>query len=141
MSISKTALALAFALAVSAPASAQLPSLGSLAGKGALPSTAGIPGAAGLLGGALPDVSSVGAGNAAGVLGYCIKNKYLGANGAAGVLDRLKGMTGVTSGPDYAAGQKGQLLTGGSSFSLTAMKDKLKTKLCDLVLSHAKSLI
>ncbi|MGC4250123.1 MAG: hypothetical protein QM605_01315, partial [Sphingobium sp.] len=43
-------------------------------------------GLGGLLGGILPDVASVGAGNAAGVLSYCVKNKVLGGANAKSVL-------------------------------------------------------
>jgi hypothetical protein len=60
-------------LAAAAPASAQTTRA---------PTGAG--GLAGVLGGVLPQVGSVGAGNAAGLLGYCLKNNLLGATGAAG---------------------------------------------------------
>ena len=43
----------------------------------------------GLLGAILPNVASVGAGNAAGVIGYCLKNKFLGGTNAKSVLGKL----------------------------------------------------
>lgn len=42
----------------------------------------GADGLAGVLGGVLPQVGAVGAGNAAGLLGYCLKNNLLGGAGA-----------------------------------------------------------
>ena len=95
------------------------------------------------MGGLAPNISSMGAGNAAGVLGYCIKNNYLGgANGAASVMGRLQGQSGVESSGGYAAGQSGQLQLGsGSNLSMDSLSGPLKTKMCDIVLSHSKSLI
>ncbi|HEX7871725.1 MAG TPA: DUF2501 domain-containing protein [Sphingobium sp.] len=95
----------------------------------------------GLLGAVLPDVASVGANNAAGVLGYCLKNKYLGANGAASVLGRLTGRPGTKASPAYAAGQKGLLQMNGSSLPLGNLKSQVTTKVCDLVLKRAQSLL
>lgn len=48
------------------------------------PAPTGAGGLAGVLGGVLPRVGSIGAGNAAGLLGYCLKNNLLGATGATG---------------------------------------------------------
>ena len=95
----------------------------------------------GMKGVGLPDVSSISAGNAAGVLGYCVKNEYLGGD-ATSVLDGLTKKQDVKSSEDYAAGQKGQIQTGdGSTFSLDGVQDKMKSKACDLVLKQAKSLL
>ncbi len=115
----------ALTLAAGTAARAQLPSMGALGG----------------MGGLAPDVSSVGAGNAAGVIGYCVKNKYLGEGSMAGsVMSRLKGQ-GATQNPGYAAGQGGMLqMGGGSTFSMDSLKGKIKTKVCDMVLTHAQSL-
>ncbi|CAN5388774.1 hypothetical protein BH10PSE13_BH10PSE13_06040 [soil metagenome] len=95
----------------------------------------------GLLGGVLPNVASVGAGNAAGVLGYCLKNKLLGAGGAASVLGKLTGKPGTTTAPGYAEGQKGLLQSGGMNVSLDSLKGQAKTKMCDMVLKHAQTLL
>ena len=121
--------------ATAVAAQAQLPSMGSMGG------LAGKSGAgAGLMGGLAPDVSSVGAGNAAGVIGYCVKNKYLGEGSmAGGVMGKLKGQ-GAASDPGYAAGQSGQLQMGGSTLSMDSLKGQMKTKVCDMVLSHAKAM-
>jgi hypothetical protein len=131
----KAALCIILSLTVASAAPAQLPSLGSLGGGRA----------GGLLGGVLPNVSSIGAGNAAGVLGYCVKNKFLGSGGAgaaSSVLGKLTGQKGVKSSKGYAAGQSGLLqMDGGSNLSLNSVKGKIKSKVCDMVLQHAQSLI
>ncbi|MET0365905.1 MAG: DUF2501 domain-containing protein [Sphingobium sp.] len=95
----------------------------------------------GLLGAVLPDVASVGANNAAGVLGYCLKNRFLGANGASSVLGRLTGRPGTKTSPGYVAGQKGLLQMNGSSLPLDNLKSQVTTKVCDLVLKRAQSLL
>ncbi|CAN5252196.1 hypothetical protein BH10PSE12_BH10PSE12_04940 [soil metagenome] len=132
----KAALFAICSLAMASAAPAQMPSLGSLGGGS---------GAGGLLGGVLPNVGSIGAGNAAGVLGYCVKNKFLGAGSAgaaSSVLGRLTGQKGVKSSKGYAAGQGGLLqMEGGSALSLASVKGKVKSKVCDMVLKHAQSLI
>lgn len=90
--------------------------------------------------GGLPNVSSMGVGNAAGVLGYCVKNKLVGGD-ASSVLGSLTKKPGVTSSKDYAAGQSGLIQTKGSSLSLSGVQDKLKTQACDMVLKQAKTFI
>jgi len=122
------ATAAATACCLVAPASAQLSGLGSLGG-----------GLSGLGGGLLPNVSSVGAGNAAGLLGYCVKRKLLGGTDATSLLGKLTGQQGVAGSKGYAAGQDGQLVTKNGSFSLDGVKDKVKGKVCTMVLDHAQS--
>lgn len=58
------------------------------------PAPAGTGGLAGALGGVLPRVGSIGAGNAAGLLGYCLKNNLLGATGATGAASSGGGLLG-----------------------------------------------
>ncbi|GGE18006.1 hypothetical protein GCM10011529_25640 [Polymorphobacter glacialis] len=103
----------------------------------AMPSTKSLSG----LTGGLPDMSKLSAGNAAGVLGYCVKNKVLGGGDASSVLSKLTGKPGVTSSADYKTGEAGQLGTGKSALSLDSLTGSLKTKACDMVLKDAKSLI
>ena len=117
--------AIVLTLATSAPA--QLPNLSG--------------GAGGLLGGALPNIGSIGAGNAAGVLTYCMKNKLLGGANANSVLGRLTGKPGVKTSNGFALGRTGTIETKGSQLSLGSLKGKMKSKMCDLVLSHAGSLL
>lgn len=58
------------------------------------PAPTGTGGLAGALGGVLPRVGSIGAGNAAGLLGYCLKNNLLGATGATGATGTGRGLFG-----------------------------------------------
>ncbi len=120
------------------PAQAQL--MDSLKGAGS--------GMAGGLGGlSMPQVGSASSGNVAGVLKYCVRNKYLGASGAStdsSLLGKLG--SGATSSSQYEAGNQGTLETGqGRDVSLGggsgSLKGKLTQKVCDQVLSHAKSLL
>lgn len=88
------------------------------------------------------------AGNAAGVITYCMKNNYLNPNKAEQVKAQLLGKLGVTpqqpapKDPGYLQGLGG-MITGsnGQSFSMDKLKGDLKEKACDLVLDNAKSLL
>jgi hypothetical protein len=119
-------------LAVAAPAVAQ---------ETAPPASGGLGGLGGLLGGALPGVSKVGAGNAAGVIGYCIKNNYLSQANAGSVLSRLTGRQAVTTSPGYTAGQSGVLQAGDQALPLADLKGQVRTKLCNLVLKRGASFL
>jgi hypothetical protein len=109
----------------------------------------GSSGVLGGLGGAgMPAVGQATPGNTAGVLQYCIKNKFVGGGGAASVKDSL--MSKVTGGGQgtndsgYKAGSSGLLQTGnGQNFSLggDGLKAQITQKVCDQVLQHAKSLL
>lgn len=87
------------------------------------------------------------AGNAAGVISYCMKNNYLNADKAAQVKDQLLGKLGMQKQeePKDTGFQNGLggLVTGsnGKSFSIDKLKGDLKEKACDFVLDNAKSLI
>lgn len=87
------------------------------------------------------------AGNAAGVLTYCMKNNYLNADKAQQVKDQLLGKMGFTqrTEPKETGYQNGLLgmVTGadGQSFSLDKIKGDLKKKACDFVLDNASSLL
>ncbi|MBO9664702.1 DUF2501 domain-containing protein [Dokdonella sp.] len=110
----------------------------------------------GAVGGAdLSSLASGSAGNAAGVIEYCVKNNYLGGDAAGGLKDKLLGKVGGDDASeadkaDYADGANGMLKTGdGKSVDLGnlgggqlgGMKDKLTKKACSSVLDHAKSLL
>jgi hypothetical protein len=101
-----------------------------------------LPGGASALGG-LPVISKMGVPNVAGVLGYCVKNKFLGSSGAGSVIDGLKGKPGVTSSPDFRAGEAGNIIpgAGASPVSLGSLPASLKTQACDQVLRHGSSLL
>ena len=108
------------------------------------------------------DVSSLAsgsAGNAAGIIEYCMKNNFLGGD-ASSVKDQLVGKLGgeekAKEDPGYLDGAKG-MLTGGDGKStdlaslgggggaagnaLGDMKGKMTEKACSAVLDHAKSLL
>ena len=102
--------------------------------------------ASGLLGGGIPQIGSIGSGNAAGLLGYCVKNKLLGATGgqtgAAGVLGRLTGQKDVQAQPGYQAGQAGQVqAANGQTLSLDSLRGQVKNQVCSLVLNRARSFL
>jgi hypothetical protein len=104
------------------------------------------------------DVSSLAsgsAGNAAGIIEYCMKNNFLGGD-ASGVKDQLIGKLGgedkAKEDPGYLEGAKGMLTggdgkstdlssLGGGGGALGDMKGKLTEKACSAVLDHAKSLL
>lgn len=117
-----TAILFAVLSAGAAVAAAQLPS---------------IPGMGGM--GGMPNISGMGMGNAAGVLGYCTKNKVLGSSsGASSVLSSLEKKPGVTGSKEFAAGQAGHILTGkGSGFSLGSASGPVKSQACNMVLKQA----
>lgn len=108
------------------------------------------------------DVSSLAsgsAGNAAGVIEYCMKNNFLGGD-ASGVKDQLVGKLGgeekAKADPGYTEGLKGMVAGGdgkGTDLSslggggdaaggaLGDMKGKLTKQACSAVLDNAKSLL
>lgn len=106
-------------------------------------------GLASALGGlSLPAVSGNTAGNAAGVLQYCVQRKYLSADAVGGVKDKLLSKYGLGSeeeaseSADYKSGVSGLLQgDGGKSFNLDSVSDKVKDKACDYVLDNATKLI
>ena len=87
------------------------------------------------------------AGNAAGVITYCMKNNYLNADKASQVKDQLLGKLGLGQKEEpkdqgYQNGLMG-MVTGsdGKSFSLDKVKSNVKEKACDFVLNNAQSLL
>ena len=109
----------------------------------------GASGALGGLGGALSGQSMTAGstGNVAGILEFCIRNNYLSGNAASGVKDALMGkLPGGTAKSDsgYGDGAKGILNSaGGNKLDLGGggLKAELTRKVCDQVLSQAKSLL
>jgi hypothetical protein len=103
----------------------------------------------GALGGlSLPAVSGNTAGNAAGVLQYCVQRKYLSADAVGDVKDKLLSKYGLgneekaSESADYKRGLSGLLQgDGGKSFNLDSISGKVKDKACDYVLDNATKLI
>ncbi|NYT78054.1 DUF2501 domain-containing protein [Alcaligenaceae bacterium] len=117
--------------------------MGSASGLGGLGGTSGLGAALGL-----PSIGGDTAGNAAGVLQYCIQNKYLGGTDAASVKDKLLSKVGIGGKQEqqqdsgYQQGLAGMLSgSGGSSFDLSKLKSDLKDKACSYVLDNASSLL
>lgn len=90
------------------------------------------------------------AGNAAGVIQFCIKNNYLSGDVASTMKDKLLGKVGASDesaddNADYANGAKGLLSTGnGNTMDLAnagGLKKSLTKKACESVLDHAKSFL
>jgi hypothetical protein len=108
------------------------------------------------LGGASMDkLASGSAGNAAGVIEYCVRNSYLGGDAAASMKDKLPGKAGLGSDnkdEEFGDGSNGIVRTGdgqrvdlgklgGGMGGVGDMKSKLTKKACGAVLDHAKSLL
>jgi len=88
---------------------------------------------------ALPNVSSISAGNAAGVLQYCMKNNLVSSVSADEILGNLNKKPDITKSPDFAAGQAGQIL-GDKKFAIAKAPGYLQSRACDMVLTQAKQL-
>ena len=88
------------------------------------------------------------AGNAAGVLEFCIKNNYLSGGDASSVKDQLMGKLGgsekASSDESYTKGAEG-ILTGGNGKSVDlsggGLKEEITRKACDQVLEQGKSFL
>ena len=91
------------------------------------------------------------AGNAAGIIEFCVKNNYLSGDAASSMKDKLMGKIGGGTGEseqdktDYASGAAGMLKTGDSKSvdlaQLGSLKKSVTKKACASVLEHAKSLL
>ena len=105
----------------------------------------------GLAGGAdLSSLAAGSAGNAAGVVEFCVKNNFLGGEDASSMKDKLFDKLGgdqasESDKADYSDGAKGLVKTGdGNSVDLGkigGLKESLTKKACTSVLEHAKSLL
>ncbi len=106
---------------------------------------------AGDLGGGVGSFASGSAGDAAGVIEFCLKNNYLSGDAAASMEDKLIGKAGIGGSKEskddggFGDGAKGLLKTGdGKSVDLAGMgnlKKSMTKKACDSVLDNAKSLL
>lgn len=116
----------------------------------------GLGGLGGLAGGGdMSSLASGSAGNAAGVIGFCIKNNFLGGDAASSMKDKLMGKAGLgadNKDQGFADGENGLVQTsegksvdlsklGGGMGGVGDMKQKLTKKACGAVLDHAKSLL
>lgn len=118
---------------------------GGSAGSGGSGALGGLGGLGGALSGQSMTAGSTG--NVAGILEFCIRNNYLSGNAASGVKDALMGkLPGGSAKSDsgYGDGAKGILNSaGGNKVDLGGggLKAEVTRKVCDQVLSQAKSLL
>ena len=89
---------------------------------------------------ALPSVSSITPGNAAGVLQYCVSKNLVSRTSADAVLDGLTKKPDVTKSPDFSAGQAGQIV-GDKKFAIGSAPGFLQSQACNLVLERAKTFL
>jgi hypothetical protein len=88
----------------------------------------------------LPDVGSISAANAAGVLQYCLRHGLVSSVATDRVLTPLIASHEVTSSPLYSAGRNGQIISGGKTFALGHASAYLKSHGCSLVFKQASRL-
>ncbi|MEG3133733.1 DUF2501 domain-containing protein [Rouxiella sp. T17] len=109
-----------------------------------------------LLNGSNNNLTAKSSTNAAGILEYCVKNNVLSATSTESVKDKLMNKLGLQDSTaaaqktDYQDGINGLLHTGNgqnvdlstlSSGGMTQIKEKVKTKACNVVLKQAKSFL
>ena len=92
--------------------------------------------------GGAPNISSISPGNAAGLLSYCVKNKYLPESNANSVVNGLLKKPGARSSSAFAAGQKGQIMNAGSApVAMTEIPHEFQSRACNAVLKKGRSLL
>ena len=69
----------------------------------------------------LPSIIGMGADNAAGVLGYCVKNRLVDATSANAVLDKLHKKPGVKGSGAFKSGETGIIHAGKKDISLDSL--------------------
>ena len=97
----------------------------------------------------LGSLASGSAGNAAGILQFCIGNNYLTGSAATSMKDRLIGKIGGADAAQqdtgYTSGTQGNLIgSDGKSLDITKMgslESNLTQQACSAVLNHASSLL
>ncbi|HEV7491384.1 MAG TPA: DUF2501 domain-containing protein [Rhodanobacteraceae bacterium] len=97
----------------------------------------------------LGSLASGSAGNAAGILQFCISNNYLTDSTATSMKDRLIGKIGGADAAQqdsgYTSGAQGNLIgSDGKSLDITKMgslESNLTQQACKAVLDHASSLL
>jgi hypothetical protein len=86
---------------------------------------------------ALPNVTSISRGNAAGVLQYCVKHELVSSVVAGTVIDGLTKTPEISKSPDFATGEAGQIL-GSKTFAIGTAPAYLQSQACDIVLKQAE---
>lgn len=85
----------------------------------------------------LPDVRTISAENAAGILRYCEKHDLVSIAVTDTVLERLTVKPKLESSPLYSAGEAGHIVTGEKTYFLGQAPGYLKSQGCDMVLQQA----
>ena len=85
----------------------------------------------------LPNVASISAGNAAGVLQYCVKKNLVSSVSAGAVIDNLTKKPDVTKSADFTSGQSGEIHAD-KNFSIPAAPSYLQSQACDMVLKQSR---
>ncbi|ODT79825.1 MAG: hypothetical protein ABS69_06945 [Nitrosomonadales bacterium SCN 54-20] len=98
----------------------------------------------------MSSITSGSAGNAAGIIEYCMKNNYLGGDNASSVRDQLMGkITGsgdqpAQNNPDYINGAQG-IVSGSTgqnvNLSMAGMKASAVKKVCETILEQGQSML
>ena len=98
--------------------------------------------------GSLGSLATGSMGNAAGIIEYCLKNKYLSGNRVAQVKNGLigkmpGGQAGAATDSGYLDGTNGLLTTSdGRKTDLTSgMTDSIKKQACDFVLAQGQAML
>ena len=109
----------------------------------------GLGGAASSLG-SLSSIKTGSAGNAAGIIEYCMKNNYLSGDSASSVRDQLMGKITSSgdqpaqSNPDYINGSRG-IVSGSAGqnvdLSMAGMKASAVKKVCETILEQGRSML
>lgn len=87
---------------------------------------------------ALPDVSSISAGNAAGVIQYCRQHELVSISVSDMILSQLTANPNVAKSADYATGVAGNIVTGGKRYSIGSATPYLQSQACDRVMRQAE---
>lgn len=98
--------------------------------------------------GSLGSLATGSMGNAAGIIEYCLKNKYLSGNRVAQVKDGLMGkmpggQAAATADSGYLDGTNGLLNTsdGRKTDLASGMTDSIKKQACDFVLAQGQAML
>ena len=89
---------------------------------------------------ALPDIKSISPANAAGVLQYCLKHDLVSSSATDGILAPLASKPGVKGSPEFSAGIRGSIISGGKTFALGSANDYLRSQACDQVFRQVKQI-
>jgi uncharacterized protein DUF2501 len=96
----------------------------------------------GLMKGGAPDISKISAGNTAGLLGFCVKHKYMPASSANPIISGLTKKPGVRSSSGYAAGQKGQIVNDTDRpVAMTEIPHEFQAQACNALLKKGRTLM